>query len=78
MEYSREANNIKNLTFDKESDGVWTLRFDLITSDFVIKTTLAYSNHPTLGMRFVGDANFHYLNGLIRKGVMKLEFDHLK
>ena len=78
VEYSREANNIKNLTFDKESDGIWTLRFDLITSDFFIKTTLAYSNHPTLGMRFVGDANFHYLNGLIRKGVMKLEFDHLK
>lgn len=77
VEYSREAGNIKNLTFEKESDGVWTLRFDLITSDFVIKTNLSYSNHATLGMRFVGDAHFHYPNGLIRKGVMKLEFDHL-
>ncbi len=77
FEYSRELNNIKNFSFLKESDGVWTLRFDLITSDFIIKTNLSYSNHPTLGMRFVGDAHFHYPNGKVRKGVMKLEFDHL-
>lgn len=77
IEYSREADNIKNLSFKKEEDGVWTLRFDLVTSDFTVKTTLAYSSHPTLGMRFVGDAHFYYPNGMIRKGVMKLEFDQL-
>lgn len=77
VEYSREAGNIKNLSFKKEEDGVWTLRFDLVTSDFTIKTTLAYSSHQTLGMRFVGDAHFYYPNGMVRKGVMKLEFDQL-
>lgn len=77
IEYSQEAGNIKNLSFKKENDGIWTLRFELLTDDFVIKTNLSYSNHSTLGMRFVGDAHFYYPNGVVRKGVMKLEFDYL-
>ncbi len=75
VEYSLENGKIANMTFQKESDGVWTLRFDIMTSDFVVRTNLSYSVHPTLGMRFVGEANYIYSNGVTRKGVMKLEFD---
>jgi len=75
VEYSLENGKITNLSFKKESDGVWTLKFNIVTSDFIVKTNMAYSVHPTLGVRFVGDAHFHYPNGEVRKGVMKLEFD---
>ncbi len=78
VEYSLENGKITNLCFKQENDGVWTLKFNIVTSDFIVKTNMAYSVHPTLGLRFVGDAHFHYPNGEVRKGVMKLEFDIIK
>lgn len=72
-EYSLENGKIKNLKFYKGESGAKVLEFEMVTDLYTVKTKLGMSVMDYYDLRFVGDATFHYKDGQVREGVMKIE-----
>lgn len=76
--YSVENGLISKLRFSTTSLGEKVLHFELNGGDVVVKAKLGMTFIPRMGLRFIGDADFFFVNGVKNRGVMKIEIDSLK
>lgn len=75
--YSVENGAIQDLYFTETSLGEKVLHFKLVTKDVTVSAKLGMTFIPYMGLRFIGDADFKFANGIKNRGVMKIEVDSL-
>jgi len=78
-EYSLKNGRIKNLKLFTNSWGVRKLQFDMLTDLFTISADLSMTVQDDMGLRFVGETRVYLKDStIVRRGVMKLEFNEKK
>jgi hypothetical protein len=74
--YSLENGKITNFRFSEARPGFPVINFDIVEEEFIVRAELSYSDMQYFDVRFAGEIEIIYNNGITKKGGMKLEFDY--
>lgn len=73
--FSLENGLIRDFVYEELAPGIWQLTFKLFTERFWLDAELSMDVNDIYDLRFSGDTNVYFPDGVIRKGLMKMELD---